>query len=51
MSTNMPFKIYTKNKYMRALSLAIVSISISIVIGDGTEARSRKQYMSVSSVV
>ena len=37
----MPFKIYTENKYMGALSLAIVSINISIAIGDGTEARSR----------
>ena len=32
MCTNMPFKIYTENKYMRALSLAIASISISIAI-------------------
>ena len=37
MSRNMPFKIYTENKYMWALSLAIVSINISIAIGDGTE--------------
>ena len=37
MCRNMPFKIYTENRYMRALSLAIVSISISIAIGDGTE--------------
>ena len=41
MCTNMPFKIYTGNKYMWALSLAIVSISISITIGDGTETRSK----------
>ena len=34
------FEIYTENKYMGTLSLAIVSISISIAIGDGTEARS-----------
>ena len=40
MCRNMPFKIYTENKYMWALSLAIVSINISITIGDGTEARS-----------
>ena len=40
MCTNMPFKIYTENKYMGTLSLAIVSISISIAMGDGTETRS-----------
>ena len=34
------FKVYTENKYMWALSLAIVSISISITIGNGTETRS-----------
>ena len=32
--------IYTENKYMWALSLANVSISTSITIGDGTETRS-----------
>ena len=37
----MPFKIYTENKYMGTLSLAIVSISISKAMGDGTETRSR----------
>ena len=37
------FEIYTENKYMGTLSLAIVSISISIAIGDGTEARSNRQ--------
>ena len=37
MCTNMPFKIYTENRYMGTMSLAIVSISISITIGDGTE--------------
>ena len=36
----MYFKIYTENKYMWALSLAIASIGISIAIGDGTETRS-----------
>ena len=40
-SRNMPFKIYTQTKYMRTLSLAIASISISIVIRDGIETRSR----------
>ena len=40
MPRNMPFKIYTENRYMWALSLAIVSISTSIAIGDGTETRS-----------
>ena len=34
------FKIYTENRYMGTLSLAIVSSSISIAIGDGTETRS-----------
>ena len=42
MCRNMPFKIYTENKYMGTLSLAIVSSSISIAIGDGTETRSNK---------
>ena len=41
MCRNMPFQIYTENKYMWALSLAIVSINISLAIGDGTENRSR----------
>ena len=35
------FHIYTENRYMGTLSLAIVPISISITIGDGTEARSK----------
>ena len=47
MCTNMPFKIYTKNKYMWALSLAIVSISISITIGDGADTRSNLLYATV----
>ena len=34
------FRIYTENRYMGTLSLAIVSISISKAIGDGTETRS-----------
>ena len=34
------FKIYTENRCMGTLSLAIVSSSISIAIGDGTETRS-----------
>ena len=42
----MPFKIYTENKYMWALSLAIVSISISIAIGDGTETWSSNVYLN-----
>ena len=44
MCRNMPFKIYTENKYMGTLSLAIVSISISITIGDGIETRSTNIY-------
>ena len=44
MCANMPFKIYTENKYMWALSLAIAyHISVSIAIGDGTETRSSGQ--------
>ena len=41
------FEIYTENKYMGTLSLAIVSISISIAIGDGTEARSMVYYNKI----
>ena len=39
-SNSPQFRIYTENRYMWALSLAIVSISISKAIGDGTETRS-----------
>ena len=34
------FKVYTENRYMGTLSVAIVSISLSIPIGEGTETRS-----------
>ena len=34
------FKVYTENRYMGTLSLAIVSITISIAVGDGTETGS-----------
>ena len=34
------FEIYTENRYMGTLSLAIASISILIAIRDGTETRS-----------
>ena len=51
MCTNMPFKIYTENKYMGTLSLAIVSINISITIGDVTETLSRTLYVLFSTCV
>ena len=34
------FEIYTENRYMGTLSLAIAPISILIAIGDGTETLS-----------
>ena len=34
------FEIYTENRYMGTLSLAIASISKLIAIGDGTDTRS-----------
>ena len=38
--TNMPFKMYTENMYLKTLSLIMHSISISTSIGNGTETRS-----------
>ena len=44
------FEIYTENRYMGTLSLAIASISILIAIGDGTETRSRQPYIICSTI-